>query len=341
MTRTDIEQRAQVITLLEEGYSTHAVASRVGINQSTVVRIGKRKDDTGSNKDRYRSGRPRLLNKRDERNAVRLISTQQCSTAVEVQRELSSHHNTVVSAQTVRRVLTRNGLCARVFLNKAFLSKRHKASRLSFAKKYKNWTVEDWRKVVWSDESKFQIFGSDGRKYCWKKPGEQLRDAHVNPTVKHGGGSIMVWSCMISQGPGFICKIDHGLDAELYQLILSDDLMESLKWYNISKKDMIFQHDNDPKHTAKSTQAWLKKKKVKVLNWPSQSPDLNPIEHLWNEADRRLRNLRNPPTSAEDLWGKLQGVWNKIEPDFCDKLVKTMPQRMKDVIKAKGSYTRW
>jgi hypothetical protein len=86
---------------------------------------------------------------------------------------------------------------------------------------------------------------------------------------------------------------------------------------------------------------WLKKKNIKVLDWPSQSPDLNPIEHLWNEADRRLRNLESPPTSTKDLWDKLQSVWNNIEPDFCNKLVETMPQRIKDVEKAKGSHTRW
>ena len=71
--------------------------------------------------------------------------------------------------------------------------------------------------MVWSDESKFQIFGSDGRQYCWRKEGEALKDAHIKSTVKFGGGSVFVWGCFTCHGVGFLCKIDGSLDAELYR----------------------------------------------------------------------------------------------------------------------------
>ena len=76
---------------------------------------------------------------------------------------------------------------------------------MKFAKKYRSWTTEDWSKVIWSDESKFMIYGSDGREYCWKKPGEPLRDHYVKLTVKFEWGSIMVWGCFTSDGVGNIC----------------------------------------------------------------------------------------------------------------------------------------
>jgi len=78
-----------------------------------------------------------------------------------------------------------------------------------------------------------------------------------------------------------------------------------------------------------------------MLGWPSQSPDLNPIEHLWNEVDRRLRNDSRKPTSKESLWELLQEIWEGIDPEFCQKLISTMPERLADVRKAKGGYTRW
>ena len=76
--------------------------------------------------------------------------------------------------------------------------------------------MEDWKRVIWSDESKLNLFGSDGRIYCWKSSKEPLRPHHVKPTVKHGGGSIMVWGCMTPEGVGYLCRIDGGLNAELY-----------------------------------------------------------------------------------------------------------------------------
>ena len=129
------------------------------------------------------------------------------------------------------------------------------------------------------------------------------------------------------------------MNSELYQQILEEDFLKTLSWYKMKRNDITFQHDNDPKHTAKRIQKWLKKNKIKVLYWPPQSPDLNPIEHLWSEAKRRLYKQQKA-TSQEDLWQKLQYIWNNIEPETCLKLIDSMPERIRDVIKAKGSYIR-
>ena len=102
-----------------------------------------------------------------------------------------------------------------------------------------------------------------------------------------------------------------------------------------------FSEDNDPKHTARITQEWLETNSIEVLDWPSQSPDLNPIEHLWAEVARRLEDLRRDIKNKNDLWEKLQDVWNGVELEFCTKLINTMPMRILDVLKAKGGYTKW
>ena len=77
------------------------------------------------------------------------------------------------------------------------------------------------------------------------------------------------------------------------------------------------------------------------MDWPAQSPDLNPIEHLWDEVERRLRNSEEKPTSREDLYKKLFAIWDKIDVGTVRNLIRTMPQWVADVIKAKGGYTRW
>jgi hypothetical protein len=195
--------------------------------------------------------------------------------------------------------------------------------------------------VIWSDESKFQLFGSDGRQWYWKKPGDPLIARHIKSTVKHGGGNIMVWGCLTSKGMGYICHIHGSLDSELYRQILHDEFMATLNYYNMAVEKVIFQQDNDPKHTAKLTKQWFINNNIKILDWPSQSPDLSPIEHIWNEVDRRLRKLPGQITSKDDLWNKVGDVWEDIDVNTCIKLIETMPERIRDVIRAKGGYTKW
>jgi len=195
--------------------------------------------------------------------------------------------------------------------------------------------------VIFSDESQFRVFESERQRYRWRKRGAPLSAADVQPTVKHGGGNIMVWGCLTSQGVGNLCRIDGGLDAELYCRILEEDWKGTLDYYHLDRAEVIFQHDNDPKHTAKRTKRWLEDNRVHVLDWPAQSPDLNPMEHLWGEVKRRMGCLSKKPRSKNELWDRLQDVWNGIEPSVCAKLVGSMPARIQAVLDAKGGYTRY
>ncbi|GBB95447.1 hypothetical protein RclHR1_02540001 [Rhizophagus clarus] len=130
------------------------------------------------------------------------------------------------------------------------------------------WIVSNWNKVVWSDESKFQIFGLDSRAYCWKKPDQPLNNRHVKPTVKFGGRSIFVWGCFTCFGVEYLCKIDRGLDAELYQRILDEDFLDILEYYSLNCKNIIFQQDNNSKHTAKCILEWFEDNNIQLLDWP-------------------------------------------------------------------------
>ena len=104
---------------------------------------------------------------------------------------------------------------------------------MDFAEAHKDWTVEDWKRVIWSDETKINCLGSDGKKWVQKKPGEGLTDRLVQGTVKFGGGSLMIWGCIFWEGPGYATKIDGRMDADLFVSILDDDeLQESIKFYN-------------------------------------------------------------------------------------------------------------
>ena len=89
--------------------------------------------------------------------------------------------------------------------------------------------------------------------------------------------------------------------------------------------DFIFQQDNDPKHTAKITKKYLENKGITVLEWPAQSPDLNPIENLWSILDRELKNRK--PSNEAELFNILNVSWQKLSHDICQSLVESMPRR--------------
>jgi transposase len=265
--------------LLKKRVSVREIANLVSISKSAVGRIRQKLEDTGDYRAAPRSGRPRKVSARDERAIARIVFSGRADNAVEAAQEFNDASDSPVSANTVRRSLRRQGFEARVKKHKPLLSKRHVQRRLAFAQKYRDWTADDWRRVVFSDESRFFVRGSPGREYVWVRPGVDTFERLVQPTVKHGGGSVFVWGCMTSKGIGWLCSINEKLNKEIYcDEILSGYVKKTLRYYGLRKKDVVFQHDNDTKHTAKLTSTWLKNNQFEVLEWPAQSPDLNPIE---------------------------------------------------------------
>ena len=189
--------------------------------------------------------------------------------------------------------------------------------------------MEDWNQVIWSDETKINIIGSDGLKWAWKKPNQQLQVHHINGTVKFGGESLMMWGCMTSKGVGYACKIEGRMDSELYRTILEDYFLNTLEFYGLDHSKIIFQQDNDPKHTSKLAQKWFKDNEINVLDWPPQSPDLNPIEHLWSHLKRQLAGYEEEPEGMNELWERTEAEWNSIPLEECLKLFESMPKESK------------
>ena len=138
MPRLTLEQRARIILLFEEGYTSRQIATREKVAQSTVIDTRKRMQVTGNLHDKQRSGRPRLLSKRHERRIVRYISSGECSTAVDIQKKLKIDDQIDISAETIRRILKKNGLKSKIKCKKPYLSKKHQKKRLMFAKIHKD-----------------------------------------------------------------------------------------------------------------------------------------------------------------------------------------------------------
>ena len=129
----------------------------------------------------------------------------------------------------------------------------------------------------------------------------------------------MLWGYFSSLGVGKLRVSEGIMDSKMYQEILDENLLPSARVLKLGRS-FLFQQDNDPKHMSKSTKAWFHKKKVKVMEWPSQSPDLNPIENLWHELKNRVH--KRCPNNLSELKSICQEEWAKIDGNTCENLVK-------------------
>ena len=140
---------------------------------------------------------------------------------------------------------------------------------MQWAINHKNWTTEDWKSIIWSDETRVNRFGSDGDLYGWRNPKNKLTKQDVWEISKADGRRLMVWSCITWHGVGYICDIgDHNMVKEDYLNILKSNLIDSLNYYKMNNNRTIFMQDNDPKHKAKLVMDWLDKQEFKVIDWP-------------------------------------------------------------------------
>ncbi len=264
--------------------------------------------------------------------------------AVDLAKKIETATGRLISPQTIRRGLRRVGMQACQKKKKPALKIGHRQLRLQFARRYESYTIADWRRVIWSDETKVNRFGSDGNLWTWRrgaKQGSVLADEEVQPTHKFGGGSLMLWGCMSGAGVGRFCRINTTMDASLYVEILEGELLDTIRDQGATVKDVIFQQDNDPKHTSKLARECLERLGLEVLQWPPQSPDLNPIEHLWTHLKRQLYQYPKPAQGMEELWVRLQEEWGKIPRDVVLALVDSMPRRIQAVLKAKGGHIKY
>jgi hypothetical protein len=279
-------------------------------------------------------GRKRATASRTDRKMIRLVKMQPHITSRALKEEL----DLPISTSTVRKRLIEAELQARSPRKVPLLTSRHIHNRLNFANSHVNWPIQKWRNILWTDESKVELFGSSGRRmFVRRPPGAEFQPQYTVKTVKHGGAKIMVWGCFSYHGVGPIHRIEGLMDAVGYVEILQNIMLPyaeeemPLKW--------IFQQDNDPKHTSRRAKAWFRDNNVDVMDWPAQSPDLNPIENLWGDIKKAVFEAK--PTNAEQQWAVVRRAWSEIPVIRCQKLVDSMSRRCAAVIRNNGYTTKY
>ncbi len=329
--------RKKIIYLHKKGEGYKKISNALLISQNTVAKVVQifKKDGTATISQR-RPGHPRKLTPRQERLLMRRVEENRHASSLQLSKEVESQTGVTISRDTIRRTLQRNGMHGCCPRKKPLLKPRHKKACLEFARAHADKDEDYWDSILWSDETKINVFGTDAFKTVWRRKGEEYKEKCMVPTVKHGGGSVLMWGCMSAAGVGELHFIDGIMNSQMYCSILKEKMLPSLRALG---RRALFQHDNDPKHTSKATVGFLKKNRVKVIQWPSMSPDLNPIEHLWGILKRQVEH--HSPSSIQSLKEVILEEWKKIDLAKCRQLIHSMPRRLGAVIKNHGGHTKY
>jgi len=245
-----------------------------------------------------------------------------------------------LSKYAVRNLLNNLGYSKRIARRKPMISSLNKRKRLQWAKKFAEQDMQFWSSIVWSDESKFCQFSNSGRIHVWRKTDEAWNADCLQGTVKHGGIGVMVWGAIWYDGKSELVFIENRLNGEKYNGILEKGLLPLFS-VKLDKNQVLFQEDGAPCHTSRVSQRWKNDHGIKCLEWVAQSPDLNPIEHVWEHLDRKIRARKTLAKSVTDLKQILMDEWEKLDLPTIRKLIESMPERVKTVLTTKGGPTKY
>ncbi|GFV65683.1 transposable element Tc1 transposase [Trichonephila clavipes] len=209
-------------------------------------------------------------------------------------------------AQTDRTAFSRQ-LAAQWSTATRFLSQNHRRLRLHWANVHRSWRA-DWQQVVFSDKSRFNLWHHDGRIRVRLYAGERRIPECI--IERHSGRTpgVMVWGA-----------IDGGMGLP----------------------GAVFQQDNARPHVAKTVKSYLDSQQVQLLPWPAYSPDMSPIEHEWDIVGRRIARDLRPVASTDELWLRIQTIWNTLPQTDIKNVFNSMPRRVAALIAERGGHTKY
>lgn len=331
------ECRAQIVILREENKSLRYIAKKLNIAHSTVVASMKRVDELKTFSSRARSGRPTVTSERMKNAIIKIAKCSPRASSSAIRARLPGSPDKKPSKRTIRRRLFDAGLKSYRPARKPQLSAKNVRDRLTFCKKFKHWTPEQWEHVMFSDESTFTQFYSFCR-HVRRPPNQRHNPRYVVPTVKQAP-KVMVWGAVSGVGRAglWIMPKNTTINGNVYLDILKQKLPPFFTIHSATH----FQQDGAPCHGTRAVKTWLEEEKYELLGpWPGSSPDLNIIENVW--LVMKMKIAAHNPTSEEDLINWIKRVWvQEITPDFCKKLARSMPERIQTVIQNKGFHCKY
>ena len=332
---TDVE-RAQIVALHKNGLSQRQISKQISVNRSSIQRAIKKFNSEGIYGNRKKGGRLRKTTARDDSTMKRIIARSPTSSCKKLPANLFRKGADASISTIFRRLSKEFGLKSCKPAKKPKLTPLMKRKRLEFARNHLHWTFDDWGKVLFPDESTFQQFVVC-HKHVRRPVGKRFDQKYTTATLKHLP-SQMIWGAMSKNGTAglYFLEIGTTINGPKYVELLKNKLLLHMTVYITT----ISMHDGASCHRSKIMKKFLEENHVTTLDWPGNSPDLNPIESLC----AKMKDLvaEKQPSGEKALIETIEEVWVKeISAYYCNSLIAGMSHRLQAVIKVKGEHTKY
>jgi transposase len=235
------------------------------------------------------------------------------------------------------------GMSRRVAAKKPFLKPLQIEKRKVWAVDHMDWVMTDWERIIWTDEASVEV-GKESREcLVWRREGERYLQECLAPTFKSGRTSLMIWGCITYGKRGPLVRIPSNMrkGQDYVNLILSNHLWDFYLEMSEEKGVVLVMEDGAPSHRSKVAQNFRTENELGTISHPPQSPDMNPIEHVWKRLKTLVNQRPTRPQNLDELWVALQEEWLKIDVEFINSLIESMPRRVAALYTSKGRSTKY
>ncbi|GFU96407.1 transposable element Tc1 transposase [Trichonephila clavipes] len=301
--------RGRIIGKIEEGRKITDVAREIDIAHNVVSRLWKSFKTTGMCSIRHGRGRVRSTTPAEDRYIVLSAKRNRRTTAQQVVNQFLAASGKQIARKTVARRLRGGGLYARRPVVCVPLTRQHRTARLQWCREHHNWTEQDWACVLFSDESRFSLSSDCRRQLIWRESGTAYRPENIQEKDRYPTCSIMVWAGILINGRTRLHVVANGT-------------MTGQRYID----EVLLPHD------------CLDSEDIQRLVWPARSPDLNPIENVWDALGRQVAGRNYPPTNKNTLIRALTEEWDKLPQQLLDNVVQSMVRRVECCITLHGGH---
>ncbi|KMQ82797.1 dna-mediated transposase [Lasius niger] len=334
----DMFTKGRTIGMLECGRSQTEVSQVLNVSQCAISKLWKRFQITGNVARRPVPGRPKVTTARQDRYLTITARRQRKISASELSSALTTATGVRVSRQTVYRRLDKVGLYARRPSVCVPLTSAQKRARLQWSLEHRQWSEQQWRNVMFSDESRFCLETDSRRTTIWRERGTRFYEKNITEKHRFAKQGVMVWAGIMLGGRTDLHIFDKGsITGKRYR----DEVLEPTVrlFRGAVGHEFIFMDDNATPHRAALVDDFLESEDIQRMQWPANSPDLNPIEHVWDMLGRGIAAFCPPPSSIPELKTALLQVWETLSTELIITLIESMKNRCAACVAARGGHT--